>query len=622
MTVLFKNNVTASLAASISSSTTTIVVSSGQGARFPAVPAGSYFYATLYDASNNIEIIKVTARSTDTLTVVRGQDSTSARTYAAGDSIAMRVVAAAMTDLVAYTPTGNLSATDLSGAVTELDSEKAGLALNNTFTGNNTFSNNVTLTGGATGNLTGNADTATVAQRLANSVPVTSGGTGKNTLTLNSLVTGNGNYPVNQVAPGTAGNVLSSVEYGAAVVVGSIATGTLTVTSITSGTLTEGATISGTSVTAGTTINQLTSSASAVANPTFVSGGAPSQNTLVVSSASGLVAGQLVIGTGVPANTFLQSIIGTTATLTRNLTAQAAGSYSFYTPGGLGTYTTTPSQTVTSTTITATNGTQWTSTLPQSQYIKGQMFAPASFVGTINGTLLTVTSMNYGVINFGNTVYGSGITGNPAIAAFGTGGTTGTGGTGTYTLTVSQGVLSSFTMNNGTGSGTFVVPSLVSGLKVTASGGGGGSGGSANYGYYNAGSGTSGGTTSFGSYMTVTGGGGGGPGNSGNAGSTGATGKSAQAYYGLSAIFKRTDGATTEYGVPAVGVYTQGTGCCPPTSYSGSGGASVTSVANITPPTAGTSITVTVGAGGSAGGGGGYGSAGNAGNQGFCLIEW
>jgi len=393
MTVLFKNNVTASLAASISSSTTTIVVSSGQGSRFPAVTAGDYFYATLYDASNNIEIIKVTARSTDTLTVVRGQDNTSARTYAAGDSIAMRVVAAAMTDLVAYTPTGNLAATNLSGAVTELDSEKAGLALNNTFTGNNTFSNNVTLTAGATGNLTGNADTATVATQLATSVPVASGGTGKATLTINSLVAGNGVYPVNQITPSTVGNVLTSVEYGAAVVTGSIATGTLTVTAITSGTLTEGATISGSGITGGTTIAQITSSASAVANPTFTSGGASGQNTLVVSSVSSLVVGQLVIGTGVPANTFLQTISGTTLTLTRNLTVQAAGGYSFYTPGGLGTYTTTPSQTVSPTTITATNGTQWASAINSGTFSGATINALGSSAIT-----LTNTSSQYQVV--------------------------------------------------------------------------------------------------------------------------------------------------------------------------------------------------------------------------------
>ena len=135
MTVLFKNNVTATLAAGISDTATTIVVSSGQGTRFPSISGGNYFYATLYDSSNNIEIVKVTARTTDTLTVVRGYDGSTARSYLVGDSIAMRLTAGALTDIQAFTPAGNIAATTLSGAITELDSEKAGLACKHIYRG-------------------------------------------------------------------------------------------------------------------------------------------------------------------------------------------------------------------------------------------------------------------------------------------------------------------------------------------------------------------------------------------------------------------------------------------------------------------------------------------------------
>ena len=173
MSVLFKNNVTATLAAGISDTATTIVVSSGQGARFPSITAGQFFYATLYDSSNNVEIVKVTARTTDTLTVVRGFDGSTAHSYLAGDNIAMRLVAAALTDIQAYTPSGNIAATTIVGAIAELDSEKAGLATNNTFSGVNAFSStsntfNGTFTGNVTGNVTGNADTATSATKVAN----------------------------------------------------------------------------------------------------------------------------------------------------------------------------------------------------------------------------------------------------------------------------------------------------------------------------------------------------------------------------------------------------------------------------------------------------------------------
>lgn len=134
MTVKFTNNAYSTLASSINSSVTTVSLAAGTGARFPSLGSGEYFYATIVDASNNLEIIKVTARSTDTLTVVRGQDGTSARSFAAGDRIELRVTAAALTDLQAFTPTGTISATTIAGALAELDTEKAPLA-SPTFTG-------------------------------------------------------------------------------------------------------------------------------------------------------------------------------------------------------------------------------------------------------------------------------------------------------------------------------------------------------------------------------------------------------------------------------------------------------------------------------------------------------
>ena len=403
MSVLFKNNVTATLASAITSSATSISLTAGQGSRFPSPSTGDYFYATLYDSSNNLEIIKVTNRATDILTVVRAQDNSTARAYNSGDSLAIRITAAGLTDLVSYTPQGNLSATTLANAVTELDGEKAGLALNNTFSGNNTFNNNVTLSGGATGdltgnvtgNLTGNASTATSFTGLAQ---VPSGGTGQTSLTLNNLAVGNGQFAVKGIAPGAAGTILGSTVYGSASFTAGISSGVLTVaTGTLTGTLTEGATIVGVAITTGTTINQLTSSASAVATPTFVSGGAIGSYQVTVSSATGLVAGQLVTGTGIPNNTFLQSFNGTTLTLTRAFTVQSAGTLNFYTPGGVGTYQTTPSQTVsTGTAMTATNGTYW-APVNSTTYINGQAF-------TSSGTFTIPT----GVIGLKATYVGGG----------------------------------------------------------------------------------------------------------------------------------------------------------------------------------------------------------------------
>lgn len=133
MPVLFSNTASATLASSITSSSTTITVSTGLGALFPATPAGSYFYATLVDSSNNLEIVKVTSRSADSMTVVRAQEGTTARSYAASDLLELRVTAAGLENLV------------------QLDGVQ-------TITGVKTFSNGLVgnITGNVTGNLTGN----------------------------------------------------------------------------------------------------------------------------------------------------------------------------------------------------------------------------------------------------------------------------------------------------------------------------------------------------------------------------------------------------------------------------------------------------------------------------------
>ena len=94
------NNAFGTLNASINSSATTIVLVAGQGARFPTLSAGDYFYATLIDTSNNLEIVKCTARSTDTLTVVRGQDSTTARAYATNDRFELRPTAVMLNEII------------------------------------------------------------------------------------------------------------------------------------------------------------------------------------------------------------------------------------------------------------------------------------------------------------------------------------------------------------------------------------------------------------------------------------------------------------------------------------------------------------------------------------------
>ena len=148
-----------------------------------------------------------------------------------------------------------------------------------------------------------------------------------------------------------------SVQARNVVLTGSIAATTMTVTGITSGRLYPGQLMSGTGVTAGTYVYlQLSSTAAAVATPTWVSGGAPGSTTFVVSSVVGIEDRQFVSGTGVPANTSVVSVNTSTNTVTLSsaFTVQAAGTYTFRPWGYEGTYSVSPSQTVASTTIAGT----------------------------------------------------------------------------------------------------------------------------------------------------------------------------------------------------------------------------------------------------------------------------
>lgn len=116
MTIKFTNNASATLAASITSTQTSVSVTTGQGALFPTLSAGDYFYVTFSDSANNLEIAKCTARSSDTLTVVRGQDGTTGRAFSAGDKCELRFTAAGIEDLGTGVNTTNLQAgTTLNG---------------------------------------------------------------------------------------------------------------------------------------------------------------------------------------------------------------------------------------------------------------------------------------------------------------------------------------------------------------------------------------------------------------------------------------------------------------------------------------------------------------------------
>lgn len=129
--------------------------------------------------------------------------------------------------------------------------------------------------------------------------------------------------------------------------------------------------------------------------------GSISTTTLTVTAVqSGTIAvGQAIFGQGVAQNTVI--------------TGLGTGS------GGVGTYTVSDSQTVTSTAINSTA-------------------SPAIVTGSISGTTLTVSAVTSGTLKIGQTIEGTGVTDGTIITAF----VSGSGGAGTYTVSASQTVSS------------------------------------------------------------------------------------------------------------------------------------------------------------------------------------
>lgn len=137
MPVLFTNNASTTLASGITAVATSITVATGQGSLFPNPSAPDFFYATLANASNVLEIVKCTARSGDTLTVTRAQEGTTATAYSTGDKIELRPTAAGLSWKVdqdyAGTLSGNLtfSGTHTVSGTTALNGTLSGTGLTN-----------------------------------------------------------------------------------------------------------------------------------------------------------------------------------------------------------------------------------------------------------------------------------------------------------------------------------------------------------------------------------------------------------------------------------------------------------------------------------------------------------
>jgi hypothetical protein len=128
MGIQLKNNASGTLATAISASDTGAVLQTGNGASFPALGATDYFYATLESTGGTFEVIKVTVRSGDSMTVVRAQEGSTANSFAAGSRIELRVTAQSVIEAigdvaasqVGYTPYSWIAATNVQAALDEV----------------------------------------------------------------------------------------------------------------------------------------------------------------------------------------------------------------------------------------------------------------------------------------------------------------------------------------------------------------------------------------------------------------------------------------------------------------------------------------------------------------------
>ena len=143
MPILFTNNAITTLASAITNSATSLTVAAAAGARFPTPTSPDFFYATLIEGAN-IEVVKVTARSTDTFTIVRGQDGTTGTAFGIGARVELRVNAALLQEFTQKSNPQYLRQVLTDGATVNWDA-KNGQAAQLTIAGNRTIANPTNL---------------------------------------------------------------------------------------------------------------------------------------------------------------------------------------------------------------------------------------------------------------------------------------------------------------------------------------------------------------------------------------------------------------------------------------------------------------------------------------------
>ncbi len=117
---------TVATAPSPATSGTSLVVASGDGALFPTPPFNATVWpAGLQPLASNAEIVRVTGISTDTLTITRAQESSSARSIIVGDQIAATITKKTITDLEVVPPGFEIGYDQITASVTVTGTSEA-----------------------------------------------------------------------------------------------------------------------------------------------------------------------------------------------------------------------------------------------------------------------------------------------------------------------------------------------------------------------------------------------------------------------------------------------------------------------------------------------------------------
>lgn len=101
MAIKLANNAVGIIASSITDIATSLSLQPGQGNAFPALSAGDWCPGTIINSAGQIEIVRVTARTSDTLVIERAQEGTVARAFNPGDRFEHRLTAGALNSIIA-----------------------------------------------------------------------------------------------------------------------------------------------------------------------------------------------------------------------------------------------------------------------------------------------------------------------------------------------------------------------------------------------------------------------------------------------------------------------------------------------------------------------------------------